>query len=101
MTNFDRSINRTDALLRPLLLGAVLSMALAAPGQSGGGYDLSWSTIDSGAGVATGAGYTLVGTIGQPEAAPVPASGGGYSLTGGFLQPSVDPSSRVGEWALY
>ncbi len=55
-----------------------------AHAQSGGGYDLTWSTIDGGGMMyATGAVYTLGGTIGQPDAGAT-LSGGGYTLVGGF-----------------
>ena len=67
---------------------ALLALALAVGtavvyAQAGGGYDLTWNTVDNG-GVtfASGGGYTLGGTIGQPDAAVW--SGGGYTLAGGF-----------------
>ena len=50
--------------------------------QSGGGFDLTWSTIDGGGGASSGGGYSLAGTIGQPDAGSL--SGGGYTLNGGF-----------------
>jgi hypothetical protein len=52
--------------------------------QSGGGYDLSWWTIDGG-GItfATGGAYELGGTVGQPDASSV-LTGSGFTLTGGF-----------------
>ncbi|HRP61731.1 MAG TPA: hypothetical protein PK400_00375 [Phycisphaerales bacterium] len=45
-------------------------------------YGLSWHTIDGGGGTSTGGGFTLSGTIGQPDAGTM--SGGGFELTGGF-----------------
>ena len=61
-----------------LLVGVSISHA-----QSGGGYDLSWYTIDSGgATLSTGGTYSLGGTIGQPDAGSM--LGGSYTLTGGF-----------------
>ncbi len=61
-----------------LLVGAASSQA-----QSGGGYDLTWSTIDSGgATFSTGGSYSLGGTIGQADAGSM--SGGTYQLAGGF-----------------
>jgi hypothetical protein len=51
--------------------------------QSGGGYDLTWNTYDTGGGVLSAGGYDLTGTIGQPDVAPV-WSGGSYTLVGGF-----------------
>ncbi len=50
---------------------------------SQGGYNLSWWTVDGGGGVSGGGGYTLVGTVGQPDAG-VALSGGEYILVGGF-----------------
>ncbi len=56
---------------------------LAVYAQAGGGYDLTWNTVDTGgATFAAGGGYTLGGTAGQPDAAVW--SGGGYTLSGGF-----------------
>ena len=51
----------------------------------GGGYELSWYTLDGGGtmpGGRTGGSYSLGGTIGQPDAGTL--SGGGYTLNGGF-----------------
>ena len=60
----------------------------AVHAQSGGGYDLGWSTVDGGGLMfSTGGGYTLGGTIGQPDAGSL--GGGGYTLNGGFW--SVPP----------
>jgi len=50
--------------------------------QSGGGYDLSWSSIDGGGGTSANGGYELEGTIGQPDAGTL--NGGAYDLDGGF-----------------
>jgi hypothetical protein len=61
------------------LLFLVVSTVVA---QSGGGYDLTWSTIDNGGGSSSGGDYSLGGTIGQPDAGTL--SGGGYTLAGGF-----------------
>src|SRR5688572_20213850 len=64
------------------LLALTLSVGLAY-GQAGGGYDLSWSTVDGGGGTfSTGGSYSLGGTIGQHDAGSM--SGGTYSLDGGF-----------------
>jgi len=51
-------------------------------------YDLSWWTVDGGGGTSSGNGYTLNGTIGQPDAGTL-ASGGGYTLAGGFWHGGV------------
>jgi len=66
-----------------LALTALLLLASVALAQSGGGYDLSWSTVDGGGATwSEGGGYSLGGTVGQPDAEVL--SGGGYTLAGGF-----------------
>ncbi|MCS7283264.1 MAG: hypothetical protein RMK65_06150 [Anaerolineae bacterium] len=64
----------------------VALLALPAPvalAQTGGGYDLSWWTVDGGGYTwSEGGGYSLGGTIGQPDAGVL--QGGGYTLVGGF-----------------
>ena len=68
----------TVGLLAALLL--VTSVALA---QSGGDYDLSWSTVDGGGYTfSLGGDYELGGTAGQHDAGSM--SGGDYVLHGGF-----------------
>ena len=53
--------------------------------QSGGGFDLSWNSIDGGGAMfSTGGGFELGGTIGQPDATDTVMTGGGFELTGGF-----------------
>ena len=70
-----------------------------AVGQSRGGFDLSWFTIDGGGGTSTGGGYSVSGTIGQPDAGVL--SGGSYEITGGFwgliapIQPPGAPLLRI------
>jgi hypothetical protein len=70
-----------NRFLCALLLGS-LAVTLAQA-QSGGVYDLSWSTVDGGGGSASAGGsYTLGGTAGQPDAGVL--SGGDYAILGGF-----------------
>ena len=80
---------------KTLLLILMLLMAVASTAtvyaQTGGDYDLSWWTVDGGGGQLSGDGYTLTGTIGQPDAANI--SGDDYTLSGGFW-------SRFTEWLL-
>jgi hypothetical protein len=58
-------------------------LSTTASMQTGGGYDLTWSTIDGGGAMfSTGGSYSLGGTIGQADAGAL--SGGSYTLTGGF-----------------
>ena len=71
-------------LLTLTILTAAMLLASDARAQSGGGYDLSWWTIDGG-GItfATGGTFDLGGTAGQPDASNA-LTGGAYRLTGGF-----------------
>ncbi len=48
----------------------------------GQNYSIDWSTIDGGGGTSTGGVYSVIGTIGQPDAGTM--SGGTYTLSGGF-----------------
>ncbi len=66
-----------------LALVAVASGVALVSAQTGGGYNLTWSTMDGGGYMfSTGGGYSLGGTMGQPDAGIM--SGGGYTLAGGF-----------------
>ena len=68
---------------RVFLACLVLLVAVPVLAQSGGGYDLSWSTVDGGGWTfSTGGDYSLGGTAGQPDAGLM--TGGTYSLGGGF-----------------
>jgi hypothetical protein len=65
-----------------VLVALTLWPVLSVLAQSGGGYDLTWSTIDGGGGASSGGGYLLGGTIGQPDSGMM--SGGVCTLVGGF-----------------
>ncbi len=66
-----------------LLVALLALLAPVAFAQSGGGYDLSWNTIDGGGYTwSEGGGYALGGTVGQADAGLL--QGGGYTLSGGF-----------------
>lgn len=73
-------MKRVICLLTTVLILLMAVTSISA--QSGGGYDLTWSTIDSGGGSSSGGGYSLSGTIGQADAGVL--SGGGYTLNGGI-----------------
>ena len=47
-------------------------------------YAIDWFTIDGGGGTSTGGGYSVSGTIGQPDASQQAMTGGNYSLVGAF-----------------
>ncbi len=70
-------------LLMLIVLIATSQGAHPAIAQSGGGYDLTWNTIDGGGAMfSTGGAYSLAGTIGQYDTGTM--SGGSYALNGGF-----------------
>ena len=50
--------------------------------QTGGDYELVWSTIDGGGVRSIGQDFVLIGTIGQPDAGQM--NGGDFELYGGF-----------------
>ncbi len=74
------------ALFLLFVVGVVVAYA-----QVGGGYTLTWWTIDSGGQQAAtgGGGYTLRSTVGQPDADPVASFSEKYTLLSGFW-----PSAR-------
>jgi hypothetical protein len=91
------AVSATCALVALLFLAAGLAVAVYA--QSGGGYNLTWNTVDTGgATFASGGGYTLGGTAGQPDAATW--SGGGYTLVGGFWH-AASAGAAPGEGKVY
>jgi hypothetical protein len=65
--------------MKKVITISLLSIGLAALAQ----YSIDWHTIDGGGGTSTGGGYTLSGTIGQPDAGPQ-LTGGSFTLQGGF-----------------
>jgi hypothetical protein len=79
-----------------LLLGALTVSGLTAHAQSGGNFDLKWSTVDSGGGISSGGTFTISGTVGQPDAGSL--SGGQFKLEGGFwsgLSVEQSPGSPI------
>ncbi len=66
-----------------LLAGLVLLLRQGPAQAAGSGYDLSWWSVDGGGGTfSTGGGYSLGGTVGQPDAGVLSASS--YTLGEGF-----------------
>lgn len=62
----------------------LLPFAGNAAGQSGGGFDLDWNTAPGGGEtISFGGGFSLLSTIGQPDAVDG-LSGGTFELDGGF-----------------
>lgn len=60
----------------------IIASVTTTHAQTGGTYELTWSTIDDGGGTSTGGTFSLDGTIGQPDTGVM--SGGAYSLGSGF-----------------
>lgn len=73
------------------LFALALLVSASAPStraQSGGAYELTWSTIDGGGALfSSGGAYEISGTIGQPDAGAM--WGGVYVLGGGFWANAV------------
>lgn len=64
------------------VLALMALLLLAGVALADGGYEIGWFSVDAGGGGSAGGGYTLTGSIGQPDAEAL--SGGSYTLTGGF-----------------
>lgn len=75
---------QTRLLLIPVSLLIVLLLTTFTVHANGSGYTLDWWTVDGGGATSliSGNGYSLDGTIGQPDAQVW--GDGNYTLTGGF-----------------
>jgi hypothetical protein len=74
--------NSSRFLKAAILCFSISFFAAVSHAQSGGSFDLSWSTIDGGGGSSSGGQFVLNGTIGQPDAGTL--TGGNFTLEGGF-----------------
>jgi hypothetical protein len=73
---------RTTLVLLVILLCGLL-LTTTALTSSSEGYDLSWWTVDGGGGtLGSEGGYSLSGTVGQPDAGALASND--YTLSGGF-----------------
>jgi hypothetical protein len=81
MTNLIRK-QRFIVLALACALALLLFAGPRASSQTGGQYDLTWNTVDSG-GTSTGGAYELRGAIGQADAGVHRV--GAYALRGGFF----------------
>jgi hypothetical protein len=88
-------MNNTISITALALL-AVPVITSVANAQGGGGYDLSWFSIDDGGGTGTGGIYSASGTTGQPDAGTL--TGGIYSLAGGFWAASNTLPLSYANW---
>ena len=64
------------------ILAALATAAVCLPALADGPYTITWWTADGGGGTSAGGGWTLSGTIGQPDAGSMIAPG--WSVSGGF-----------------
>ena len=68
---------------RRVMLAALAIAAAGARAQTGGVYDLTWSSVDGGGAMSsTGGVYSIAGTIGQADAGD--GSAGAFGCAGGF-----------------
>ncbi len=92
--NHSTNLHKAGILLVSLILLLLAGFVYA---QTSGNYDLSWWTVDSGgATFSQGNGYSLGGSIGQPDASAL--NGGQYTLSGGFWissRPPVPPEYHI------
>ncbi len=65
------------------LLLILLTVAASPASSFAQPFSIDWFTIDGGGGNSTGGGYSVSGTIGQPDAGG-PMTNGVYSVIGGF-----------------
>lgn len=65
-----------------VLLACLACLATVTWAQGSTTYALSWWTVDAGGGSGSNGAYSLVGTLGQPDAGTL--SSGAYTLKGGF-----------------
>ena len=70
------------SLIPVLVAVAGVWLAATSHAQSGGHFDLSWSTLGGGGGVSSNGRFTMSGTVGQPDAGSL--SGGAFKIEGGF-----------------
>ena len=79
--------------------GLAVLIALLATGSGSragnGDLDVTSHTIDGGGGYSSGGGYSVIGSIAQPDADPLhPASGGDFTVIGGFIPGAITTSSQ-------
>jgi len=80
------SAHRTLVVALGLAVLSVLAVS-AAFAQTGGGFDATFNTFDSGGGTTTGGNYVLQTGAGQPIAGT--SGEGGYALDAGVLSGST------------
>ena len=71
---------------------ALIGVTAVVWAQAGGGLTLPWFSVDGGGGTSAGGDFTLVGTIGQPDAGGR-LMGGGFAVAGGFIPGVAVPTA--------
>ena len=71
-------------MTRISLVAAVLLATFTLTDPAHAQLSITWYTIDGGGGTSSGGGFTLSGTIGQPDAGGM--SGGSFDLLGGYWE---------------
>ena len=70
---------------------------LAGASGAFGQFSIDWHTVDGGGGISEGGGFTVQGTIGQPDAGAM--AGGDYLLAGGFWPAFTFCFVDLDDWA--
>ena len=87
-------MKRKYIALPVLIILMLLASTIIVSAMTGGDFSLPWTTSDGGgATFSSGGGYSLGGTIGQPDAGQ--HTGGDFGLSGGFWvqPPPVEPNT--------
>lgn len=82
--------------IAPSFCSLTLLTMLLATSRVDAQFAIEWFTIDGGGGFSVGGTYSLMGTVGQADAAF--SSGGGYTLHGGFwagAPAEIAPALRI------
>ncbi len=84
-------------LILCLALLAAVGVTRTLTAQTGGTFDLSWSSLDNGGGgVSAGGDFALSDTVAQPASSShSEMTGGDFALTSGFWSRRLDPALEV------
>ncbi len=83
-----------------VLAGCLLLAGSAVNAQTGGDYELIWTTIDGGGGALSGGDYSLVSSIGQSEPGAT-QNGSVYSLNGGVFDAGESGGTTAPEQKIF
>lgn len=71
----------------------LLLLATALPLRAAD-FSVGWFTVDGGGGTSVGGGYSVSGTVGQPDPGPL-LTGGHFTVAGGFWVLEDAPQLRI------